>query len=87
VPQIKVYSKTACGDCRLAKGVLDMLAVDYKEVDVEHSAAALEEMLSVNGGIRKVPTVLFEDGAALVEPGATELRAAVRARMVKAEQG
>jgi hypothetical protein len=56
-------------------------------VDVEHSAAALEEMLSVNGGIRKVPTVLFEDGAALVEPGATELRAAVLARMVKAEQG
>ena len=70
---IVVYGTAWCGDCRRAKKLLEMRGIDYAWVDVEEQKGAKEEMLRLNGGDRRVPTLLFPDGSVLVEPSNAEL--------------
>ena len=76
---IKVYATTWCGDCRMAKHVLDahQIAYEYIDIDLAPEAAALVQAL--NGGYRTVPTILFPDGRVLVEPTRIELEEALAA--------
>jgi len=53
-----MYGTSWCGDCRRAKKVLERRSVDYAWVDVEKMKGAREEMLRLNGGDRRVPTLL-----------------------------
>lgn len=76
---IKVYSTTWCGDCRMAKWVLDRLEVPYETIDIDLDPAAAAEVQRINGGYRTVPTILFPDGRVLVEPSRRELEAALAA--------
>ncbi len=72
---VVMYGTSWCGDCRRAKKVLERRSVDYAWVDVEKMKGAREEMLRLNGGDRRVPTLLFPDGSVLVDPTNTELNA------------
>ena len=77
---IVVYGTAWCGDCRRAKKLLERRGIDYAWVDVEEQKGAKEEMLRLNGGDRRVPTLLFPDGSVLVEPSAAELGAKLDGR-------
>ena len=72
---VVVYGTSGCGDCHPAKKALKRRGVDYAWVDVEKAKWAREEMLRLNGGDRRVPTLLFPDGSVLVEPTPPELNA------------
>jgi mycoredoxin len=72
---VVIYGTSWCGDCRRVKKVLERLGVDYAWVDVERMKGAREEMLRLNGGDRRVPTLLFPDGSVLVDPTNPELKA------------
>ena len=72
-----MYGTRWCGDCKLAKSVLDSEGVPYQWIDIEAEADAVELVQSLNGGMRRVPTILFPDGRVLVEPSRSELRAAI----------
>ena len=77
---IVVYGTAWCGDCRRAKKLLERHGIDYAWVDVEERKGAKEEMLRLNGGDRRVPTLLFPDGSVLVEPSNAELGAKLDGR-------
>ena len=78
MPQrLTMYSATWCGDCQMAKAVLDRAGVDYEQIDIDRHPEAVEIVLAINGGHRTVPTIVFPDGRVLVEPGRGELLAAL----------
>jgi mycoredoxin len=76
---ITVYATSWCGDCRLAKRVLDEEGAAYDWIDIDRVPEAARIVLEVNGGMRSVPTILFPDGRVLVEPTRAELKAALDA--------
>ncbi|WP_299440961.1 mycoredoxin [uncultured Phycicoccus sp.] len=69
-----MYTTAWCGFCRRLKSQLDRAGVDYTEVDIERRPDAAEYVMSVNGGDRTVPTVVFPDGSAATNPSAREVR-------------
>jgi mycoredoxin len=73
--QIVLYATAWCGDCRRAKRIFAALGVPYQEIDIDGDAAAREFVQQVNGGMRRVPTILFPDGTRLVEPATSVLEA------------
>ncbi|HEY8760285.1 MAG TPA: glutaredoxin domain-containing protein [Candidatus Dormibacteraeota bacterium] len=76
---IKVYATTWCGDCRMAKHVLDSQQIAYEYIDIDLAPEAAEIVQRINGGFRSVPTILFPDGRVLVEPTRIELEEALAA--------
>ena len=70
---VVMYGTSWCGDCRRTKKILERRGVDYAWVDVEKRKGAREEMLRLNGGDRRVPTILFPDGSVLVDPSIPQL--------------
>lgn len=47
--------------------------IPYRWVDIEEDPAAQRLVIEMNGGKRIVPTIVFEDGSFLAEPGNAEL--------------
>ncbi|HEY8812692.1 MAG TPA: glutaredoxin domain-containing protein [Candidatus Dormibacteraeota bacterium] len=76
---IKIYATTWCGDCRMAKHVLDSREIAYEYIDIDLAPEAAELVQRINGGFRSVPTILFPDGRVLVEPTRIELEEALAA--------
>ena len=76
---IKVYATTWCGDCRMARHVLDSRSIAYEYIDIDLAPEAAELVQRINGGFRTVPTFLFPDGRVLVEPTRIELEEALAA--------
>ena len=74
---ITVYATTWCGDCILAKRVLDAKGATYEWIDIDRNPDAVGTVLAINGGMRSVPTILFPDGRVLVEPNRRELESAL----------
>jgi mycoredoxin len=74
---ITVYGTRACGDCHLAKAVLDAEGASYRWIDLDRDPVAAAAVLAINGGLRSVPTILFPDGRVLVEPSRRELSEAL----------
>ena len=72
---IVVYGTAWCGDCRRVKKLLERRGIEYAWVDVEERKGARDEMLRLNGGDRRVPTLLFPGGSVLVEPTSAEVAA------------
>jgi mycoredoxin len=70
---VLIYGTSWCGGCRRTKKVLEERGADYAWVDVEKRKGAREEMLRLNGGDRRVPTILFPDGRVLVDPTIPQL--------------
>lgn len=71
---IVMYSTTWCGDCKRAKKFFKKMGVDYLDIDVDKDEQGRDFVMKVNKGARVVPTIIFPDGAVLVEPSTKELR-------------
>jgi thioredoxin reductase (NADPH) len=72
---LTVYGATWCSDCKRAKKFLGEQRVHYDWVDVEQDAAGLALVERVNNGKRIIPTIVFADASALIEPSNAELAA------------
>jgi mycoredoxin len=70
---ITVYGTRWCGDCRMARRVLEQHQAEYSYIDIEHDEAARRFVEQVNRGNQSVPTIIFPDGSVLVEPSAAVL--------------
>jgi mycoredoxin len=71
--RLKIYTTTSCGDCRMAKAVLDSAGIAYEEIDIDRDPDAVATVLAINGGYSSVPTILLPGGQVLVEPSRQEL--------------
>jgi len=72
--QLTMYTTSWCGFCRNLKSQLARSGIEIAEVDIERDPAAAEFVMSVNGGNQTVPTVVFPDGTALVNPSAAQVK-------------
>ncbi len=72
--EIILYGSSWCGDCRRARRILAELGIAYQDVDIETDPQAARFVEEINHGNRAVPTILFPDGAILVEPDNASLR-------------
>jgi len=75
--KIVVYSTDWCGDCHRAKAVLKASGLPYQEIDVEATETGRAEMMAINGGINKVPTIIIDGNTLLIEPEDEELSVAL----------
>ena len=71
---LTMYSTPWCGYCHRLGRQLEREGISFQVVDVEQDAAAAEYVMSVNGGNRTVPTVVFPDGSALTNPSVAQVR-------------
>ena len=69
-----MYCTPWCGFCRRLKSQLAREGIEVVEVDIEQDPAAADYVMSVNGGMQMVPTILFADGTALTNPSAAQVR-------------
>jgi glutaredoxin len=56
--QIEIFVKAGCPCCRALKRRLERERRTFLEHDVQADPAALQRMLTLNGGRRNVPTIL-----------------------------
>jgi len=63
-----VYGTSWCPDVARSRALLDRKAIPYAYIDVEEDALANEYCAALNGGVRKVPTLIFGSGLVLIEP-------------------
>ena len=75
VQKITMYATRWCGDCRRAKRWFETHDIPYGYIDIDHDSRAAAYVMQVNKGMRSVPTIVFPDGAVLVEPTSRELEA------------
>ena len=57
--KVIIYTKSYCPYCVKAKNLLEKKGVQYKEVDVENDANALEEMLAKSNGRKTFPQIFI----------------------------
>ena len=74
-PSLSVYGTHWCPDCRRAKAFLGDHQIPYAWINIEEDAAAEQLVIRLNEGKRIIPTIVFDDGTRLVEPGNAELAA------------
>jgi mycoredoxin len=68
-----IYSTPWCGYCHRLMKQLDREGVSYDVIDIEAEPAAADYVMSVNGGMQTVPTVVFPDGTALTNPSLAQV--------------
>ncbi|MEI6039001.1 MAG: mycoredoxin [Actinomycetes bacterium] len=73
--RVVLYGAEWCGDCRRSKRFLDSNTVEYTYIDVEADESASDKVIAINGGVRSIPVILFEDGTHLTEPSDADLKA------------
>jgi thioredoxin reductase (NADPH) len=71
--EIVVYGTNWCPDCKRSKQFLGDQRIQYAWVDIEHDTEAMLYVEQVNKGMRRIPTIQFQDGSVLVEPSNAEL--------------
>ncbi len=75
---ITMYARPGCEDSDMAREWLRERTIPFSEVNINEDAAAERFVLSVNGGFRSTPTLVFgETVFIIVEPTAEELQVAV----------
>ena len=79
VNDVTMYSTVWCGYCRRLKAQLTRAGIAFREVDIEHDAAAAAFVAGVNGGNQTVPTVLLPNGSVLTNPTIDEIISATPA--------
>ena len=71
--KLTVYGADWCPDVKRSRALLDREGVEYSYVDVEADADAERRVRELQGGARRIPTIVWEDGTFLVEPSDEEL--------------
>ena len=69
-----MYSADWCGDCRRSKRLLNELNIPYNIIDVDADESAAEKVIEINGGMRSIPVIVFDDGTHLTEPSDAVLK-------------
>ena len=70
---VKVYGAPWCPDCQRSKRFLGEMRVPYDWIDINQDPAAAQFVREKNNGKQSIPTIIFQDGSLLVEPGNDEL--------------
>jgi thioredoxin reductase (NADPH) len=70
---ITIYGTTWCPDCKRAKKFFGEHRVQYINIDIEESPDGVAFVENLNKGMRTIPTIIFPDGAILVEPSNAQL--------------
>jgi mycoredoxin len=70
-----MYSTPWCGYCHRLKGQLDREGIAFEVVDIEQDPSAADLVMSVNGGNRTVPTLVYADGTAQTNPSLAQVKA------------
>ena len=76
---VTMYSTVWCGYCRRLKDQMEREGITYRSIDIEDDPNAAELVMSVNGGIQTVPTLVFPDGSALTNPSLAQVKAKLAA--------
>ena len=76
--KIKMYGTTWCGDCHRSKDYLDSKNIEYDWTDVDEEPEYAEYIKTLNNGIQRVPTKVFEDGSVLIEPTNEDLEKKIK---------
>lgn len=71
--RIQLYGAHWCPDCRRSKRFLGEQQISYDWIDIEQDEAARHRVEELNDGKRIIPTIVFPDGAILVEPSNADL--------------
>ena len=71
--KIIVYGTDWCGDCYRSRLVLKKYSINYTFINIDRDKDAEKFVITTNKGMRRVPTIVFEDGTILVEPSDKEL--------------
>ncbi len=72
--QIVMYATEYCPDCHRAKKFFETNGIKYLRVGLEGNQAATEFVMEINNGYQSVPTIVYPDGAILVEPSWQDLQ-------------
>ncbi|MBM3946571.1 MAG: NrdH-redoxin [SAR202 cluster bacterium] len=70
---IRMYGTEWCPDCWRSKRVFERLNIPFQWIDITRDHEAQQYVMEVNRGMRSVPTIVFPDGAILVEPSDSAL--------------
>lgn len=71
---VTVFSAVWCGYCRRLKAVLTRSGIAFREVPIEEDAEAERLAIVLNGGDDwLIPTVMFSDASAAINPGLREV--------------
>src|SRR5438445_4720981 len=72
---IKLYGTNWCSDCKRSKKFLGEQRVHYDFINIEEDMEGQAFVQKFQNGGLTIPTIVFEDGAALIEPSNAELAA------------
>jgi thioredoxin reductase (NADPH) len=72
---IKLYGTDWCSDCKRSKKFLGEQRVHYEYINIEENAEGQAYVRELQKGGLTIPTIVFEDGSALIEPSNAELAA------------
>src|SRR3989449_7437890 len=72
---IKLYGTDWCSDCKRSKRFLGEQRVRYEYVNIEENMEGQAFVRELQKGGLTIPTIVFEDGSALIEPSNAELAA------------
>jgi mycoredoxin len=70
---IKIYGTSWCPDTERARQCLKRHSIQFVWCDIEKDKQGCAFVEQVNGGKRRVPTIVFPDHSILVEPSNVEL--------------
>ena len=70
---ITIYGANWCPDCKRSKDFMDSQKIQYDYIDIETTPEAVSKVEQINNGLRRIPTIVFDDGSVLVEPSNKEL--------------
>ena len=66
--EIKMYTTSWCGDCRMTKMFMAEQGIRYEEIDIEQTPGAAEIVMKANDGKRRVPTLEIDGRFVAVSP-------------------
>jgi mycoredoxin len=66
--KIKLYGTSWCGDSRRVREYFEINKIEFEWIDIDRDPSATAIVEDITGGYRSVPTIVFPDGSALVEP-------------------
>ena len=56
---IKIYTTSWCGPCKMAKRLLEEKGYSFEEIDIEEKGWTREDLFNITGG-RTVPQIVIE---------------------------